>query len=164
MQFYLRDNKSLLFLNQFQFLQTKLNSLIEESKEKYYVPLYKKLLDYQALLNNKKVPCTPHLLQQDKFTIDFKEKAEAFSYFFPRHSSIMRNKIELPSKIKKKNHINLYHQLIFQMVMVKIIRNLRWFYLQTFKTNRSVPKSGKFPSEWKKQMWFQLKKRVMSKY
>ena len=45
---YLWSNKSLQFLNQFQFLQTKLNSLIEESKEKYYVCLSKKLLDPQT--------------------------------------------------------------------------------------------------------------------
>ena len=64
---YLWSNKSLQFLNQFQFLQTKLNSLIEESKEKYYVHLSKKLLDPQTspksywsilktFLNNKKIP------------------------------------------------------------------------------------------------------------
>ena len=39
------------FLNQFQFPQTKLNSLIEESKEKYYVRLSKKLLDPQPVQN-----------------------------------------------------------------------------------------------------------------
>ena len=39
----LRSNKSHHFLNQFQFLQTKLNSLIQEPKEKYYVRLDKKL-------------------------------------------------------------------------------------------------------------------------
>ena len=45
---YLWSNKSLQFLNHFQFLQTKLNSLIEESKEKYHAPLSKKLLDPQT--------------------------------------------------------------------------------------------------------------------
>ena len=39
----LRSNKSHHFLNQFQFLQTKLNSLIQEPKEKCYVSLDKKL-------------------------------------------------------------------------------------------------------------------------
>ena len=66
---YLRRDKSLQFLNQFQFLQTKSNSLIEESKEKYYGRLSKKLLDphtcpksYWSILktfsNDKKIPCT----------------------------------------------------------------------------------------------------------
>ena len=33
---YICNDKFLQFLNQFQFLQTKLNSLIEESKKQYY--------------------------------------------------------------------------------------------------------------------------------
>ena len=44
----LRSKKTLQLFNQFQFLQTKLNSLIEKSKEKYYVRLSKKLLDPQT--------------------------------------------------------------------------------------------------------------------
>ena len=69
---YLRSNKSLQFLNQLQFLQTKLNSLIKDSGEKYYVCLSEKLLDPQTspksywpllktFLNNKKIPCIPTL-------------------------------------------------------------------------------------------------------
>ena len=42
---YIRIDKSLTFFNQFQFLQTKLNSLIEESKNQYYTCLSHKLLD-----------------------------------------------------------------------------------------------------------------------
>ena len=118
---YLRSNKSLQFLNQFQFLQTKLNSLIEESKEKYYVRLCKKLLDPQTspksywsilktFLNNKKIPSIPPLLHQDKFIIDFKDKAEMFNNVFADHCSILRNKSELPailSKKKQKKRVNL---------------------------------------------------------
>ena len=42
---YIRNDKSLQFFNQFQFLQTKLSSLIEESKNQYYTRLSHKLLD-----------------------------------------------------------------------------------------------------------------------
>ena len=42
---YIRNDKSLQFFNQFQFLQTKLSSLIEESKNQYYSRLSHKLLD-----------------------------------------------------------------------------------------------------------------------
>ena len=42
---YIRNDKSLQFFNQFQFLQTKLSSLIEESKNQYYPRLSHKLLD-----------------------------------------------------------------------------------------------------------------------
>ena len=73
------SNKTLEFFNQFQFLQTKSNSLLGESR--YYVRLCKTLLDRQAILNNEKVPSIPLLLHQDKFIIDFKEKADAFCYF-----------------------------------------------------------------------------------
>ena len=42
---YIRNDKSLQFFNRFQFLQTKLKSLIEESKNQYYARLSHKLLD-----------------------------------------------------------------------------------------------------------------------
>ena len=42
---YIRSDKSLKFFSQFQFLQTKLNSSIEESKNRYYSHLSHKLLD-----------------------------------------------------------------------------------------------------------------------
>ena len=111
---YFRSNKSLQFLNRFQFFQTKLISLIEKSKEKYYVCLSKKLLDPQTspkscwsilktFLNNKKIPCIPSLLHQDKFIIDFKDKAKIFNNFFADHCSILRNKSELPTTLPQEN-------------------------------------------------------------
>ena len=42
---YIRNDKFWKFFYQFQFLQTKLNSLIEESKNQYYSCLFHKLLD-----------------------------------------------------------------------------------------------------------------------
>ena len=42
---YLPNNKSPQFLNQFKILQTKLTSLVLESKEKDYARLSKKLID-----------------------------------------------------------------------------------------------------------------------
>ena len=42
---YIRSNKSLQFLNQFQFLQINLSSLNEESNNQYYTRLSQKLLD-----------------------------------------------------------------------------------------------------------------------
>ena len=41
---YNRNDKSLQFFNQFPFLQSKLSSLIEESKNQYYTRLSHKLL------------------------------------------------------------------------------------------------------------------------
>ena len=44
----IHNDKSLQFFNQFQFLQTKLSSLIEESKNQYYTCLFHKPLDPKA--------------------------------------------------------------------------------------------------------------------
>ena len=97
---YIRNDKSLQLFNQFQFLQTKLSSLIEESKNQYYTRLSHELLDpkktqksYWAILktflNNKKIPCIPPLLHQDKVVTDFKEKANFFNNFFTNQCSTL---------------------------------------------------------------------------
>ena len=67
---YIHNDNSLQFFNQSQFLQTKLNSLIEESRNQYYACLSHKLLDtktwqksiLKTFLNNKQIPCIPPLL------------------------------------------------------------------------------------------------------
>ena len=116
---YIRSDKSLQFLNQFQFLQTKLISLIEESKNQYYIRLSHKLLDpntsqksywsiLKTFLNNKKIPCILPLYQ-GKFVTDIKEKANIFNNFFADQCSIVSNNSELPATITKK-HMNLYQQ------------------------------------------------------
>ena len=112
---YIRNDKSLYFLKQFQFLQTKLSSLIEESKNQYYTHLSHKLLDpktsqklywsiLKTFLNNKKIPCIPPLLHQDKFVTDLKEKANIFNNFFAEQCSIISNNSELPVTLTKKAH------------------------------------------------------------
>ena len=70
---HLRNNKSLQFLNQFWFLQTKLNSSIEESNKKHHISSYKVvrsseqpelllLVNIKNPLNNKKFYCIPPLI------------------------------------------------------------------------------------------------------
>ena len=117
---YIRNVKSLQFFNQFQFFQTKLSSLIKESKKQYYTCLSHKLLDpktsqkscwsiLKTFLNNKKIPCIPLLLHQGKFVTDFKEKANIFDNFFANQCSIVSNNSELPVTPTKK-HMNPYQQ------------------------------------------------------
>ena len=107
------NDKSWQFFNQFQFLQTKLSSLIEESKNHYYTGLSHKLLDpktsqksywsiLKIFLNNKKIPCNPPLLYQYKFVTDFKEKDNIFNNFFANQCSIISNNSELPVTLTKK--------------------------------------------------------------
>ena len=117
---YIRNDKSLQFFNQFQFLQTKFNSLIDESKNQYYARLANKLSDpktsqkshwsiLKTFLINKKIPSILPLFNQGKFVIDFKEKANIFNNFFADQCSIVRDNRELLVTPTKK-HANPYQQ------------------------------------------------------
>ena len=106
------------FFNQIQFLQTKLNPLIEESKNQYYSCLSHTFLGpktgqksywsiLNTFLNNKKIVCIPPLLHQDKFVTDFKEKVNIFNNLFAGQCSIVRNNSELPATLTKKTRESL---------------------------------------------------------
>ena len=95
-QFYKRfiqSNKSLLYINQFTALQDELGFLIEKSKRYYYSKLSQKFtnkvttskaywLTMNTFLDDKKIPCIPHVFYNNKSVIDIKEKAELFNTFF----------------------------------------------------------------------------------
>ena len=55
----------------------------------------------KTLLNNKKIPCIPPLLQDNKYVTDFKKKAELFNLMFAKQCSIIYNSSEL--KFSQKN-------------------------------------------------------------
>ena len=57
----------------------------------------------KILLNNKKIPCIPPLLQNNKYVTDFKKKAELFNLFFVKQCSRIDNSNELPLNFLKKN-------------------------------------------------------------
>ena len=68
-------------------LQNELNNSIEDLKNRHYSRMSLKLVDprlspkmfsskLKTILNNKKIPCTAPLYDDNKFIIDFKEKAE----------------------------------------------------------------------------------------
>ena len=112
-KYYIRNDKSLQYFNQFQLLQTKLSSLIEKSKNQYYTHLSYNLLDpktsqkscwsiLKIFLNNKEIPCILPLPHHDKFVTDFKEKANIFSNFFAEQCSNVSNNSELPVTLTKK--------------------------------------------------------------
>ena len=56
----------------------------------------------KILLNNKKIPCIPPLLQNNKYVTDFKKKAELFNLFFVKQCSKIDNSNELPLNLLKK--------------------------------------------------------------
>ena len=131
---YIRNDKSLQFFNQFQFLQTKLSSLIEESKNQYYTLLSHKSLDpktsqktywsiLKTFLNNIKIPCIPPLPHQDKFVNEFKEKANIFNNVLADQCSIVSNNSELPVTLTKKTHEFLSTINFSTDDILKIIRN-----------------------------------------
>ena len=87
---YCQNKNNICFVHQFELLQSKLNSLIEKSKLNYHARLSKKLSDpmtslksywciLKAFLNNKKIPCIPPLLNDDKLITNFKEMTEIFN-------------------------------------------------------------------------------------
>ena len=52
---------------------------------------------------NKKIPCIPPLLQNNKYVTDFKKKAKLFNLFFAKKCSKIDNSSERPLNFLKKN-------------------------------------------------------------
>ena len=72
-------------------------------------------------MNNEKIPCIPPLLHQDKFIIDFKEKAEMFNNCFADQCFILKNK--LPATLSQNGWITNDNDFSNKDIL-KIIRNL----------------------------------------
>ena len=53
----------------------------------------------KTFLNDKKIPCIPPVFHDNKFAIDFREKAELFNTFFAEKCSLPRNNSELPKNL-----------------------------------------------------------------
>ena len=51
----------------------------------------------KRFLNNKKIPLIPPLFHENRFIIDFKEKAELFTSFFSKKCSLITNNSKLPT-------------------------------------------------------------------
>ena len=124
----------------------------------------------KIFLNNKKIPFIPPLLHEDRFVIDFKEKAELFNSFFSNQCSLLKNYCKLPTNLryvtdKRLRKINFTTDNIEKNIvilnpskahghdnisirMLKICGNtickpLELIFKQALTT-------GVFPSEWKK--------------
>ena len=123
----------------------------------------------KTFLNNKKIPCIPPLLHDDKFITNFKEKAEIFNNFFSKQCSLINTNSDLPSVLQRK-HKSLSTIKFTSYGILKIIRNF-----DPFKAHghdmisiwmiklcdasickpselifRSCLENGKFLTEWKK--------------
>ena len=142
------------------------------------------MLDPQTSPDPQKIPCIPPLLHQDKFIINFKEKAEMLSNFFADQCSLLRNKSKLPATLSKKIRESLTTVDFSNNDFLKIIRNIDpnkahghdMISIRMVKICddsickplklifQSCLESGKFPSEWKKANLVPIHKRVTSKY
>jgi len=87
-------------------LQRQLKTLIEKSIRKYYFNLSKKLTNpetsakaywniLKCFLTNKKIPCIPPILHENKFITNFKEKAELFNSCFAKQCTILETGSDL---------------------------------------------------------------------
>ena len=93
-----------------QFLQERLSTSIESSKERYYNMIANRLnntqkssLTYWSLvkifLNDKKIPLIPPLFHANCFVTDPKEKTELFNSFFFNQCSLLKNCSKLPTNL-----------------------------------------------------------------
>ena len=99
---YILGDKNPQIFDSVKSRQNQLTCSIEGNKEKYYLRIFKKLMDpitsaiiycsiLKTLLNNKKVPCITPLFHQGKYVTDFEKKAKLFNSFFAKQCSIIQN-------------------------------------------------------------------------
>ena len=76
----------------------------------------------KILLNNKKIPCIPPILQNNKYVTDFKKKAKLFNLFFAKKYSKIDNSSERPLNFLKKipkKQTSLSLQLLSLMMILQ---------------------------------------------
>ena len=102
---YNKNNPDLIY--RLKRLQKCLSISIESSKERITNRLnntQKSSKTYWSLLkiflNNKKITLIPPLFHENRFIIDFKEKAELFSSFFSNQCSLLKNCSKLPTNLR----------------------------------------------------------------
>ena len=81
-KFNIRNDKYFQFFNQFQFLQTKLSSLIEKSKNQYYARLSQNVLD----------PKTSQKSYWSILPLRITERFLAFYHCYTRTNSLLTSK------------------------------------------------------------------------
>ena len=137
-QFYKRfiqSNKTLLYINQFKVLQGKLGFLIEKSKNNQYSKLSQKLSTkatsskaywsiLKTSLNDKKILRIPPVFHDNKFAIDFREKAKLFNTFFAEQCSLPKNNSQQPKYLLFLTEKLLSNAQISNENIIKIINNL----------------------------------------
>ena len=78
----------------------------------------------KTFLNDKKIPCIPPVFRNNKFVIDFKEKAELFNIYFAGQCSLPKNNSELPKDVLFLTEERLSNIQISNENTIKMINNL----------------------------------------
>ena len=162
-----KDNPDLIY--RLKFLQERLGTSVESSKERYYARIANRLNNTQKssktywpllkiFLNNKKFPLITPLFHKNRFITDFKEKAELFNFFFSNQCSLLKNCSKFFTNIryvtdiekiivslnpnKAHGHDNISIRLL-KICDHTICKSLELIFKQALTT-------GVFLSEWKK--------------
>ena len=100
--------------------------IIQSCLRSYLIKLLARKVYWSILktfLNVKKIPCIPPVFHNNKFVIDFKEKAELFNTFFAEQCSLPNNKSELPKSLLFLNEKRLSNAEIPNENIIKITNN-----------------------------------------
>ena len=160
-------------------VQNDTNKLIKEAKSSYYLNLGSKLSDpkigqkefwssYRKIVNKKHNTNIPPIIEDGRYTSNFKEKAEIFNEYFAKQCTINDNGSELPRLIPFTD-ASLSHIFVTKERIIEIINNLNVkkahgcdgisvSMIKLCATEVAVPlffifnkcvNSGEFPDSWK---------------
>ena len=122
------------------------------------------------MLNNKKNPCIPPLLQGNKYVTDFKKNAELFNLLFAKQCSKIYNSSELPLNFLRKTdksisaitfscddiatlikNLDPYKAHGHDMISIRMLKLCAKPICKPLDLIfQSCVKQGKFPTKWKK--------------
>ena len=124
----------------------------------------------KTFLNDIRIPCIRPVFHDNKFAIDFREKAELFNTFFAEQCSLPKNNSELPNNLLFLAEKRLSNVQISNENIIKIINNLEpnkahshdMISIRMLKLGgpslfkplsvifKACPSQLKFPMEWEK--------------
>ena len=137
----------------------------------------------KIFVNNKKIPLIPPLYYENRFTTDFKEKAELFSCFLSKQCSLLANHSELPTSLSFRTDKRLSSVTFSAEAIGKIIQGLHHnkphghnnisirmlkicgdtIYKPLEMIFSQTLTGGLFPSEWKKGNIVLIHKKMINK-
>ena len=114
----------------------------------------------KTFLNDKKVPCIPPVFHDNKFVIDFREKAELFNTFFAEQCSNLLfltekrlNNVQISNEniIKIINNLDPNKAHGYDMISIQMLKLCSPSLCKSLSIIfKSCLSQMKFPMEWKK--------------